>query len=403
MDHLPRAPQRDSTLAFLRQGYAFIGLTCDSLGSDIFETRLMLRRVTCIRGLDALTAFYAPGRFTRRGAIPATTVSLLQDFGSVQTLDGEAHRQRKRLFLSLMRGSSLEAAQLLLVDEWTRMLRGTGEVGLQDAAHLICCRVALRWCGLDAELPRAARHTAAFRAMIEGAGSAGLAQLRGQLLRRRAERWANSVIIERRRREPGDSPVDAIAFAHDRDGALLPQEIAAIELINLLRPTVAVARFITFAAHALHLHPAWREPLLANPRTARAFAQEVRRFYPVFPAVGGRVLAPFSFRGVRFAEGDWVLFDIYGTNHHRSWGDPQRFRPERFLEDQLAETRIVAQGGGDRLKGHRCAGEDMTLAMLEEACRLLAETGYRVPRQDLAIPLNRFPTGPRSGLRIVLS
>ena len=36
------------------------------------------------------------------------------------------------------------------------------------------------------------------------------------------------------------------------------ERVAAVELLNLLRPTVAIARFIVFAALALHLHPEWR-------------------------------------------------------------------------------------------------------------------------------------------------
>lgn len=401
MDKLPRAPGWDSSLAFLRRGYAFIGLTCDALGRDVFATRLMLRPVICMRGPEAMAAFYAPGRFTRRGAVPAATVSLLQDFGSVQMLDGEAHRRRKRMFLSLMQGERLAAARLIFAEEWKAVLAPGGEVSLLDAAHLILCRTALRWCGLEDELPQAERHTTALRAMIEGAGSFGLAQARGQLLRRRAERWARRIIAARRTRAGGTTPADVIAAAQGEDSAPLPANVAAVELINLLRPIVAVARFVAFAAHAIHLHPEWRRSLV-DIRTAHAFTQEVRRFYPFFPCVGGKVLVPFSFRGIRFARGQWVLFDIYGSNHHRSWGDPERFRPERFLDDRLAETQLVAQGGGDRLKGHRCAGEDLTVVLLEEACRLLARMDYRVPEQDLSIPLDRFPTAPRGGMRIIL-
>lgn len=53
-------------------------------------------------GEEATRAFYEPGRFTRRGALPPTALMLLQDRGSVALLDGEAHRQRKAMFMSLM-------------------------------------------------------------------------------------------------------------------------------------------------------------------------------------------------------------------------------------------------------------------------------------------------------------
>jgi hypothetical protein len=73
----------------------------EKLGSDAFATRLMLRRALCVRGEDAARMFYHPGRFTRRGALPPTAMALLQDFGSVATLDGEMHRQRKAMLMSL--------------------------------------------------------------------------------------------------------------------------------------------------------------------------------------------------------------------------------------------------------------------------------------------------------------
>ena len=64
----------------------------------------------------------------------------------------------------------------------------------------------------------------------------------------------------------------AIASHRDLGGQPLPLRIASVELLNVLRPTVAVAVFITFAAHALHLHPEWRARFRAGddePRIRR--------------------------------------------------------------------------------------------------------------------------------------
>jgi fatty-acid peroxygenase len=76
---VPRTRAFDSTLAFLREGYPFIGRRCAELNSDIFSTRLMGRRAVCVSGPEAARMFWQPGRFTRRGAIPPTTLMLLQD------------------------------------------------------------------------------------------------------------------------------------------------------------------------------------------------------------------------------------------------------------------------------------------------------------------------------------
>ncbi|MER8545794.1 hypothetical protein [Mesorhizobium sp. M0684] len=94
---IPRAAF-DSTLALLREGYDFISARCRRMNTDIFATRLMLRPAICVRGAEAAEMFYGGDHFTRIGAMPQTTLRLLQDKGSVQALDGAAHRHRKARF-----------------------------------------------------------------------------------------------------------------------------------------------------------------------------------------------------------------------------------------------------------------------------------------------------------------
>ena len=57
--------------------------------------------------------------------------------------------------------------------------------------------------------------------------------------------------------------LEVIARFRGRDGGQLPPDMAAVELLNILRPTVAVHRYVTFAALALHQYPATRRAGLA--------------------------------------------------------------------------------------------------------------------------------------------
>ena len=66
---IPRDPAFDSTLAVVREGYRFIANRCKALRSDMFETRLLLQRATCIRGEEAARIFYGSENFTRVGAM----------------------------------------------------------------------------------------------------------------------------------------------------------------------------------------------------------------------------------------------------------------------------------------------------------------------------------------------
>lgn len=396
---LPRLNTLDSTSDLLREGYLFIGSRCDALGTDGFFCRLMLKQACCLRGPDAASAFYAPDRFTRRGAMPLTAQTLLQDKGSVQALDGAPQRLRKAMFLSLMTPESLGRAASLFAEEWAHAVSAQREIVLLDASALMLGRTALRWCGLAGELQNAERLTRDCCAMVVGAGRIGWKQIKGQLHRRSGEAWARSVIRRLRKAAPDGTPASVIAHAEDEGGTALSVKTAGVELINLIRPMVAVSRFVVFAAHALHQHPEWRS-VLADSVMRRAFAQEVRRFYPFIPLMAGRVLQPFIHNQTPFARGDWVLLDIHGTNRHASWGDPHQFRPQRFLEDPRAEAMIVAHGSGNPATGHRCPGEDITLALLTTAVRLLSTMRYAVPTQDLTIPLNVMPTAPVSGFRM---
>jgi fatty-acid peroxygenase len=406
---LPRDTSLDSTLALLREGYTFISSRARRLQSDVFLTRLMLQPAICMTGEEAAREFYVPGRFTRSRAVPMTTLTLLQDRGSVLTLDGDAHRRRKQLFISaVMAPDRVEELVALADREWRRRIPAWQRMPvlvLHDEVREILCRAVCAWAGVPLPESDARDRAREFGAMVDQAGSIGPRHWHAQWLRRRTERWIGQVIDDVRSGHlvvHRDRAAHAIASHRDADGRLLPRSTAAVELINVLRPTVAVARFITFAALALFEHPAVSTALKAgSDEDLDRFAQEVRRFYPFIPAVGGRVRTPFEWRGHRFKTGEWVLLDIHGTNHdRRRWPDPEEFRPDRFKEAPATAFDVIPQGGGGHADGHRCPGEAITLALMKAATRQLLRLRYDVPAQDLRIDLASVPALPASGFVI---
>lgn len=409
MAQIPRDPLPDSTLALLREGYTFIPKRCQRFRSDLFETRLMMRKAICMSGEAAAREFYAPERFTRQGAMPPTTVRLLQDRGSVQLLDGADHHHRKRMFMSLMTPENIERLSDTFAEHW--LLRAPnwerqGSVVLYDALNETLTAAVCDWAGIVLTQEDTTDRTDEFVAMIEGAGAVGPRNWKGALLRARCERWARNLIERVRENEnfaPEGSATRVIAKHRDRNGALLSVNDAAVELLNILRPTVAVGRFIVFAALALHEYPEWRDRLRAgDDGDLERFVQEVRRFYPFFPFVGGIVREPFDWGGHHFAKGDWVILDLYGTNHdERVWEHPDTFNPDRFRTWDGSAYNFIPQGGGDYANGHRCPGEWITIALLKRAVSLLTTAmTYDVPDQDLSIHLNVMPALPKSGFVI---
>ena len=277
---------------------------------------------------------------------------------------------------------------------------------LIQEAQAVLCRAACAWAGVPlASVEEEVLRTAEFSSMIDGAGSVGPRNWMALALRRHTQQWAHDHIAAVRAGRPvdPDSPLAVIAFHVDADGEVLSMDDAATELINVLRPVVAVARYIVFGALALHGYPEWRPRLASgDEKVLSMFVEEVRRYYPFFPAVGGRATQRFEWQGLEFSKGGWVLLDLYGTNRHPSnWPDGEVFRPDRFESSEMGGFASIPQGGGDLALGHRCPGETVTVELTRSALRLLAtEVNYEVPEQDLTVDLSRMPALPASGFVI---
>lgn len=405
MRPLPRLRVPDSSLGLLTDGYDFISNRCDRLGTDAFETRLLLRRTVCLRGEAAARLVYDRDRFERAGAAPRRMRKTLLGEGGVQGLDGEAHRRRKALFLSLMTPDEIDRLAALAGAQWRAYAErwaGQDEVVLFEGAMELLCRAVCAWAGVPLPEDEVGRRTADFAAMIDGGGGLGLRYVRARIGRVRAERWAGRLVRQVREgtlEGPGGSALARIALFRDLDGDLLDEHDAAVEVLNVLRPTVAVARFVAFIAHALHEHPEARDALRdGDAGAAERFVHEVRRYYPFFPFVAARTRRAFEWEGYAVPGGVRVLLDLYGTDRHRDlWDDPEAFRPDRFRQWDGGAFDFVPQGGGDHFQNHRCAGEWVTIRLMCQAADVLTRgLRYDVPPQDLEVDRSRMPAVPES-------
>ncbi|GGV17651.1 fatty-acid peroxygenase [Actinomadura cremea] len=411
-----RRPHRlipDNTLFLLAEGYAWLPARFRNTDRQVVRSRLLGRPAVAMRGPDAVRFFYGDDYVKRRTALPDPVLSTLFGHGGVQTLDGHAHRVRKELFTSILDDpegvEGLVAHVRAAWDELVRSWEERSRVVVFDEASRVLARGVCRWAGLplnDADADHLARDVTA---MVDGFATPGPRHWRARAARRRQEAWVAGLVGEARARTSGEgggpparSAIAVVARHRGVDGRPLDPRTAAIELLNIVRPTVAVAWFVTFAAHALHRWPEHRERLASGDDAfATAFAHEVRRFYPFAPFVGGAAVRSTRWRGERIPGGALVLLDLFGQNHDPDlWDEPYRFDPGRFVDVEIDPDVLVPQGGGDPRTGHRCPGETVTVELLACLAVRLARLHYHLPPQDLDVPLRRVPTRPRSGVVI---
>jgi fatty-acid peroxygenase len=399
-----RAHRLDNTLPLALKGFAWLPDLRRRAGRDAVRTRLLGLPALALCGPEAARFFYDEANVRRHGAIPGPVRSTLFGHGAVHTLDGAAHRVRKSLFLALMTTDGIAALTGHVTDAWDRVAAGwpaADRVVLFDEASRIITRGVCRWTGVPLADAEVADLAADLTALVDGFATAGPRHWRARRARARREAWLAGLVGDVRAGRvaaPAGSALDVVARHRDADGQPLDPRVAAVELLNVVRPTVAVSWFVAYTAHALHRWPAHRDRLRAGDRAwTEAFAHEVRRFYPFAPFVGGRAVRELTFGGEQVPAGAMVLLDLYGQNHDaRLWDDPYRFDPGRFVGREGGAYDLVPQGGGDPRTGHRCPGEGITTALLEALAVRLARLAYRVPEQDLTIPLHRVPTLPKS-------
>ncbi len=279
---------------------------------------------------------------------------------------------------------------------------------LFDEAVQIIGAAVLPWAGVPAESPDIDRRARQLATIVDGFAKPGPAYVRATLARRELDRWARHLVSRSRSGQLHPAPGSALhvmSSATDRHGGLLPDRVAAVELLNIVRPTVATAWFVAFAGKALHEHPQWRERITAGDQAAlEAFVQEVRRLYPFTPWLTARARHAQDVHGIRVPRGGLVVLDVYGTLHDPAqWANPEEFDPSRFLAGPVDPDVLVPQGGGDVATGHRCPGEGVVVTLLTVAVRRLAELPHSLPSQELGYDLSEMPTRPKSGVTLDVS
>lgn len=289
-EELPYDEGLDNTLAFLNEGYLYITNRRKRFNRDMFKTRILGgKQVICMAGKEAAEVFYDNDKFKRNGAAPNKVLNTLFGQDGVQTLDGKEHTHRKSMFMNFMTKESLEDIANLVEAEWMKALNEwekQDSVVLYEEVKKILTIAISKWVGVPLDGVNIDSFSEELGNMYESAEKIGMKHFKGKHARNKNEKWLENLIEEIRSGEitvNEEMPLNKIAFHKDLEGELLETHTAAVEVLNLLRPTVAISVYIVLSALALHEFPKEVDKLREGDKMYnKMFVQEVRRYYPFF-------------------------------------------------------------------------------------------------------------------------
>jgi cytochrome P450 len=226
--------------------------------------------------------------------------------------------------------------------------------------------------------------------------------------------------IDLRRKEANAGDADLLSTllaATYEDGTALDDLAVRDELMTLIvtgYETTATA--LAWAFYWLAREPEKIErlreelaPLGCNPSVARlakgsylqAVCQETLRIRPVIPVVAREVQAPIAIGRYLLSPGVTVAACIY-LAHHRAdaFPEPEKFRPERFLQGQLSPWEYLPFGGGVR----RCIGASLALFEMKIVLGSILAHYDVAPSQRELRTVRRFVTiAPEGGAQLRIS
>lgn len=314
--------------------------------------------------------------------------------GSTFGLDGDEHRERRRLLIPAFHGQSLREREQSIVDETLRESAKWPE-SIEFSILAPMSRITLNVIlgslfgpespQLDELRVIVARHMrlGQLMAFVPPPPS----WLRGHPpwsslseFRTRFDRIVGTLIAAAETDCVLDDRSDVLALLvrHRRDdGAALSQQDICDELLTLIcagHETTATA--LGWVFERLRRHPAVTAELLAevdegDGALRRAAILEALRVRPVIDVAGRRVAVPdFHLGPYRIPQGRTVLIRIADLHHDAGlFSDPDRFDPYRFLERRPAPPGLLAFGCGAR----RCLGADYAIAEMDVVLRTVLQ------------------------------
>jgi cytochrome P450 len=165
-------------------------------------------------------------------------------------------------------------------------------------------------------------------------------------------------LVERRRREPQDDLVTALASVEEQGERLTEDELLAM-VVNIIGGAIGSTQSaISNAAYLFATHPDQAELLRHDPGLDRLAVEEVLRFAPPFRSTRRKALEPTTVAGLTVEPGEAVLLSRQAANR-----DPLRFPDPHRFDIRRGDTNHASFGHGP----HFCLGQALARANLVES------------------------------------
>jgi cytochrome P450 family 110 len=223
--------------------------------------------------------------------------------------------------------------------------------------------------------------------------------------------WFDSVLAERRARADGVGDVLGVLMtARDEDGQPFTDEHIKNELLSVLTAghiTTSVA--LAWSLYELVRHPEVLKKLraelegfgetpdpglLVSLPYLSAVVNETIRLHPILSECARVPTAPINIHGHTIRAGQALVISIVGIHHNPTiYPEPDRFLPERFIENKFSNFEFLPFGGGHR----RCLGAGLAEYTLRIALAEIA-TSWDLQPAGLDIDIRHdIAMGPKYG------
>lgn len=423
----PRAPALWQTLRFLRDPLSFVTRFQPRYG-DIFSVPFpYFGKVVFLTSPELVKeAFTGSPAVLHAGEANKTVLGPALGPHSVLTLDDAPHLQQRKLLLPPFHGERIRRYGEV-IEEMTRRDMATWPVGrtfaLRPHTQRITLAVILRAVfGIEdpARVERASALIDTFSDRVTPISNfPGLRRDLGPLspwrrfLRARDELDAflyEEIALRREEaeHEDRDDVLSLLLGARHDDGSPMSDE----ELRDELLTVVGAGHETTATALAWAMERLLRTPeALARLRASlaagqddylEATAKETLRARPVIGEVARRLTAPLTIGGYALPAGTIVLPAITALQQRPDiFPEPERFRPERFLDGKVDSYAWIPFGGGVR----RCIGAafaefELRIVLREFVTR--AQLSAPDPRPE-KVRIRNITFAPAKGARVVLT